>query len=289
MTPRELWQRLAGVRRGPDLDREMEEEIAAHLELAQAENLRSGLSPEEARRLAAVRFGSVTSAKEGVWDQRGLPWVGSLLFDIRYSLRGMRKSLGFTLVSVLTIALGIGLCSLMFTVVNRMFLRPLPGVREPARLTSLEAPVTYPEFEKYRDRNSGGFTASAFIGPVPFGFALEHADGVNGAHGERIYGQLVSPEYFAILGVKAARGPVLRPCARPAWRRALGGAERAFLALAFRRGPQGSRKNHAGEWPSRHHCRRRTQAVLRRIPYPESVRYLHPHHGRCIGCAGIGR
>jgi hypothetical protein len=203
MTPRELWERLTGLRRNRDLDREMEEEIASHLELAQADNLRAGVTPEEARRLAAVRFGSITSAKEGVWDQRGLPAVSSFVSDLRYAARGMRKSPGFTLVSVLTVAMGIGLCSAVFNALGYFFLRPVPGVPEPARLASLQAPVTYPEFEKYRDRNSGAFAAAAYIGPVPFGIAMEQADRANG---ERVYGQLVSSEYFATLGVKPLVG-----------------------------------------------------------------------------------
>ena len=67
-----LWARLKGLMRRRELDAELQDEMATHLELAAAENLRRGMPPEEARRLAAVRFGSVTSAREGAWDARGL-------------------------------------------------------------------------------------------------------------------------------------------------------------------------------------------------------------------------
>src|SRR5450759_5436994 len=80
-----LWARLKGLMRRREFDEELQTEIAAHLELATAENLRRGMPPEEARRLAAVRFGSVTSAKEGAWDERGLPSLASCLQDARYA------------------------------------------------------------------------------------------------------------------------------------------------------------------------------------------------------------
>ena len=76
-----------------ELDAELQDEMATHLELATAENLRRGMPPEEARRLAAVRFGSVTLAREGAWDARGLPGLASCLRDARYAVRGMRTTL----------------------------------------------------------------------------------------------------------------------------------------------------------------------------------------------------
>ncbi len=194
MTLRELFSRLRHGR----LDRDLEDEIAAHLELAKAENLKRGMDPDDARRLAAVKFGSITSAKEGVWDQRGLPELGSFLQDAKYAARGMRKSPGFTFVTVLTLALCIGLCSVVFSVLNGTFLRPVPGVPDPDRLVSLQSLVTYPTFEKYRDQNR---PAAAFIGPVPFGVALDsHAPPL------RIFGHLVSLEYFSVLGVQPLLG-----------------------------------------------------------------------------------
>jgi len=146
------WARLKGLMRRGESDAELQDEIATHLELAAAEDLRRGMPPEEARRLAAVRFGSVTSAKEGAWEARGLPGLASCLQDARYAVRGMRANPGFTLVTVATLALGIGLCSVLFSVLNAFVLRPAPGVSDPGRLVTLEAPVPYPYFEKYRNQ-----------------------------------------------------------------------------------------------------------------------------------------
>ena len=89
MNPGVLWARLKGLMRRREFDTELQQEMAAHLELATEENLRRGLPPEEARRLAAVRFGSVASAKEGAWDEGGLPGLDSCLRDARYVVRGL--------------------------------------------------------------------------------------------------------------------------------------------------------------------------------------------------------
>ena len=208
MTSREVWARLAALIRRHELDREFEDEIATHLELAKADNLRAGMDPEEARRLAAIKFGSIMSAKQGVWDQRRTPRFGSILQDARYAIRGMRKSPGFTVVTALTLGLGIGLCSVMFALVNAMLLRPLPAVPEPGRLALMQAPVTYPHFEMYRDQSRATAAMAAFLGPVPISVATENptSDGA-----ERIFGQLVSLEYFSTLGVEPLLGRFFNP------------------------------------------------------------------------------
>jgi hypothetical protein len=87
---REWCERTLGLIRGRQPDRDLEAEVAAHIEMAVADNLRSGMSPEEARRVAMIKFGSQVSAKEEVSDQRGLPWLESFLIDISYALRGIR-------------------------------------------------------------------------------------------------------------------------------------------------------------------------------------------------------
>jgi predicted permease len=208
MTLGELWARLKGLSRRRQFDEELQQEIAAHLDLATAENLRRGIPPEEARRLAAVRFGGVTSARERVGDERGFPGLASCLRDARYAVRGMRTNPGFTLVAVATLALGIGLCSVLFSVLNGFVLRPAPGISDAGRLVALEAPVSYPYFETYRKQTGLSAGTAAFIGPVPLGVAVNA-----GAAGkaERIFGHIVSPEYFSTLGVEPLLGRFFNP------------------------------------------------------------------------------
>ena len=208
MNPGELWARWKGLWRRGEFDEELQREIATHLELAAAENLRCGMPPEEARRLAAVRFGGVTSAREGAWDERGFPGPASCLRDVRYAVRGMRTNPGFTLVTVATLALGIGLSSALFSVLNGFVLRPAAGISDACRLVALEAPVPYPYFETYRNQTNLSAGMAALIGPVPLGVAVNaQADG----NAERVFGHLVSAEYFSTLGVEPLLGRFFDP------------------------------------------------------------------------------
>jgi predicted permease len=204
--------RIAGFFSGHRGDDDVRAEMQAHLDMETAEFIRRGMHPDEARRQALLASGGLTQASEAVHAQRGLPWLESMAADIRYALRSLRHSPAFTTVVVLTLALGIGANTAIFSVVRAVVLKPLPH-RDGDRLVylrhSIDGPggenvlFSVPEVQDFRDgtRSFGGIAEYS-----PFTFTLRsETDAV------RVSAGLVTGNFFEVMGLSPMLGRVTQP------------------------------------------------------------------------------
>ncbi|HKW56343.1 MAG TPA: ABC transporter permease [Candidatus Acidoferrum sp.] len=201
---RALFRRLVGknVR-----DRDFQQELESHLQFHIEENLCSGMSAVQARREALMKLGGLEQTKLLYRDRRGLPILEILFQDIRFGARILRKNPSFTCVAVLTLALGIGANTAIFSVVNAVLFRPLP-VQAPRELVNIynsgpgemfdHLPLAYPDYLDYRDTTK---SLSGLLGFAPNFLAFE-----NGGESEMITAEGVSANYFDVLGVKPFLG-----------------------------------------------------------------------------------
>ena len=187
-------------------ERELAAEMESHLQLHIEDNLRAGMTSEQARRQALIKLGGIEQTKESYRDRRSLPLLESLLQDLRFGARMLRKNPGFTAVAVLTLALGIGANTTIFSVVNAVLLRPL-AMEDPSRVVFLQE-----QWRDLQDSVSGGNFAdlqgqsASFVklcASVNASFNLATHDAP-----ERVQGELVTADYFATFGVRPIAGRV---------------------------------------------------------------------------------
>ena len=203
-----LIARLRGMWRRERLDQDLDEEMRSHLEMRAADNLAAGMSPEVARVEAKRRFGNTTLLKEDARNADIIGWLDAAARDFRYALRMLRRSPGFTAVAVLTLALGIGANTAIFSVVNSVLIRPLP-YHDPAGLVMVwetnslhpnpHNTVSPPNFLDWQSRNTV-FSGMAYI--------FDERDSLTGnGEPEEVVVQDVSANFFSVLGVTPILGP----------------------------------------------------------------------------------
>ena len=209
--------KFGGLFRRKEIARDLDDEIRAHIDMQVTENLEDGMEPEEARHAAHRSFGSIALAQEdsrGVWLYR---WFDDFGKDLRFAVRMLLKNRGFSAVAVISLALGFGLNTTIFTVVNAILLNPLP-VRDVSRLVELDTVdaktkvtqtnfeklgMSFPNFEDYRRQNEVLTDVVAWL-TLPVTWS-------GGAEPRQVQGSLVSANYFDVLGLVPVAGRFFLP------------------------------------------------------------------------------
>ena len=216
MSLRELWARLMSVLRKKRLDEELADEIDAHLEQAERDFREQGMTADAARRAARRSFGGVEPMKGQYRDRRSVPWLETLLRDLRYSARTLARSPGFAAVAVVSLALGIGANTAIFTLLDQVLLRALP-VERPHELALFDSPGPNPGMVRrtgslsfshplFRDLQEQLDSFSGVLAQFPLPLTLSDRGAV-----EQIEGALVSGNYFEVLGLRPVLGRLLTP------------------------------------------------------------------------------
>jgi predicted permease len=208
----DLFIRLRSLLRHGAVEDELDAELRFHMEHQVEKYMQSGLTRAEARRRTRLEFGGLEQVKEDCREARGIAFVETLAQDVRFGLRMLRKSPGFTVVAVLTLALGIGANTAIFSFVDALFLKPL-AVSNPEQLMRVYAKgpsghygagFSYPEFKQLRDHNSS-FAALSVETERP---QLHLATGDDS---QEVRGEFVSGNYFSLLGIQPRLGRAFLP------------------------------------------------------------------------------
>jgi predicted permease len=212
-----IFLRLRNLFRRSQLERELHDELSVHLQLHMDDNLRAGMTPREARRQALLHLGGLEQTKERVRAQRALSSLESLLQDLRFAARLLLKSPAFTIVAVLTLALGIGATTAIFHLIDAVRLRPLP-VSNPQDLVSIQIQggnhgfgvnagpdtlLTFPLWQQIREHQK---SFSGVFAWQPWGFALSQ-----GAQAKSVSGLWVSGALFPTLRMVPYKGRLISP------------------------------------------------------------------------------
>jgi predicted permease len=208
------WLRRLFARRR--MERDLDKELQFHFESQVADKVRIGISEIEARRLTRLEFGGIEQIKEDCRESRGTLWLESIVQDVRYGLRQLRKSPGFTFIAILSLTLGIGANTAIFTLLNAILLRPLP-VQSPRELllfgdgNAQGSTSSVPDgswdlfsdsfFHDFRQKDSS-FSGIAAVDSTQF----ETKASIAGAAYQTTHVNLVSGSYFSVLGVPAFLG-----------------------------------------------------------------------------------
>src|SRR5262245_1429802 len=208
---RALEARLRGLFGDRRADRELDDEVETHLHMLTVRYVRQGMTEAEAARAARRQFGNVTLLQEANREMRGIRPIETLLQDVRYGLRNLRKNPGFTTAAVLSLALGIGANVTIFSFVDALSLRALPD-RGPVRLVTLEARrnggwnayYAYPAYVHYRDHSKSFEALATHYSTAPLNLVINgDARMANGA--------VVSANYFSMLGIEPRLGRFFLP------------------------------------------------------------------------------
>jgi putative ABC transport system permease protein len=201
--------RFRSLFRRSDVERELDEELRYHVDQQTAENVRQGMAPDAARTAALRALGGIEYRKEQVRDTRGTRWLEELAGDVRFAVRSLRRARGFATAVVLTLALGIGANTAMFTVLRGTLLRPLPN-RDGERLVYLRqsAPgaqeqnvlFSVPEVADYRTAAKTLSTLAEYSSSLPF--TLVGSDG----QPLRVRAGVISGNYFDVMGLDPVLG-----------------------------------------------------------------------------------
>ena len=204
-----FWRNLVRRER---VERDLDDEMRATLDLLIQEKTRSGLAPDDARRAAGLELGAIEAIKDSVRDVRTGAFIDMLKQDLRYGTRLLRRNPLFTLTAALSLAIGMGAVTSIFTVANGLLLRSAVGVSDPDRLVDIARiergdtgvePISYPDYLELRRRATtvqGMFGYQLELEPI----SLSVADSA-----ERVFANVVTTNFFQVLGVPAAAGRTL--------------------------------------------------------------------------------